>query len=75
MASTGFRANNLTWYCQANNSIGTGGLFQFSYLEVHGAGEVVMGALNGAEKGKRSGLLVFIAESSPTSKATSGLLG
>ena len=42
---------------------------------VHGAGEMAMGALNGADKGKRSGLLVNIAESSPTTKATSGSLG
>ena len=49
--------------------------FRFGYVEVHGAGEMAMGALNGADKGKRSGLLVIIAESSPTSKATSGLLG
>ena len=42
---------------------------------VHGAGEMAVVALNGADKVKRSGLLVIIADSSPTSKATSGLLG
>ena len=33
-------------------NIRTGGLFQFGYLEVHGAGEMAMGALNCADKGK-----------------------
>ena len=66
---------NLIWYCAANNIIRTGGLFPFCYVEVHGAGEMAIGAMNGADKGKPAGLLVIIAESSPTSKATSGLLG
>ena len=47
-------------------------MFQFGYLEMFGAGEMAVGAWNGADKVKRSGLLVIIAESSPTSKATSG---